>query len=73
MLAPGCTNLSATAEETHQCMHGCMNLSATAEVITFLSAINLGWNREATQNLSWRSKQQLAAAVHLFSQQLLCK
>ena len=66
MLAPGCTNLSATAEETHQCMHGRMNLSATAEVITFLSAINLGWNREATQNLSWRSKEQLAAAVHPF-------
>ena len=36
MLAPGCTKLSATVEETHQCMHGCMNLSATAEGIHLL-------------------------------------
>ena len=29
------------------------------------STINLGWNRLATQNLSWRSKEQQAALVHI--------
>ena len=27
--------------------------------------INLGWNRLPTQNLSWRSKEQQAALVHI--------
>ena len=29
------------------------------------STINLGWNRLATQNLSWRSKEQQAALVYI--------